>query len=126
MCVNIVGHCSLRTPDYVALSHIWIEGLQRNHFHDGLEQMKGARIFNTLKRLNIYAEWIWTDVLAIPAGKDTTTNIKDEMLTTGINMLPSIYTKASSVIILDTLTLQLYADDVLDVAVSLRCGKWVT
>jgi hypothetical protein len=49
------------------------------------------------------------------------------MLTTGIiDMLPSVYTKADSIIALDALTTQLHADGVFDIAVSLRCGKWVT
>jgi ankyrin repeat protein len=127
LCVNAAGQWSLRTSGYVALSHVWIEGLQRNRIHDGLEQTKVARIFKTLKRVNIDAEWIWTDVLAIPAGGDITTNVEDEMLTTDIiNMLPSIYAKADSVIVLDALTLQFHTDDVLDVAVILLCGKWVT
>lgn len=127
LCVNAAGQWSLRASGYVALSHVWIEGLQRNRSHDGLEQTKVDRIFKTLERVNIDAEWIWTDVLAIPAGGDATKNVKDEMLTTDIiNMLPSIYARADAVIILDALTLQLYTDDVLDVAVILLCGKWVT
>lgn len=61
------------------------------------------------------------------ASRDTTTNIKNEMLTTDIiDILPSIYTKADSIIALDALTPQLHADGVFDIAVSLRCGKWVT
>lgn len=124
--MNAAGQWSLRASGYVALSHVWSEGLQRNRSHDGLEQSKVVRIFQTLKRASVDAEWIWMDVLAIPGGGDTTTNIEDEMLTTDIiNTLPSIYAKADSVIILDALAIQLHADDVLDVAVIVRCGRWV-
>lgn len=127
LCVNATGQWSLRTSGYVALPNVRIEGLQRNRFHDGLEQTKVARIFKTLNRVRIDAEWIWTVVLAVPAPGITTTNVNDEMLITDIiNMLPEIYALADSVIILDALNLQLHTDDVLDVAVILLCGKWVT
>ena len=127
LCVNAAGQWSLRKSGYVALSHVWIEGLERDQTHDGLEEKKVTRIFQTLKRVNIDAEWIWTDVLAIPAHGDATTNIKDEMLTTDIiNTLPEIYSNADSVIILDALTLQLHAENVVDVAVVLLCGRWAS
>jgi hypothetical protein len=67
-----------------------------------------------LKLLNIYAEWTWTDVWLVGT------------LQPIIDMLPSIYTKADSIIALDALTFQLHADGVFDIAVSLRCGEWVT
>lgn len=127
LCVNSKGEWSLRKSDYIALSHVWIEGLQRNAEHDGLEQSKVTRVFRTLKRVGLSVEWIWTDVLAIPAGGKVTTNVEDEMLTIGIiNMLPQIYSRAYAVVILDALTLQTHIDNVLDAAVALLCGKWVT
>ena len=76
-----------------------------------------------MKLLNIYAEWTWTDVWLV----GTLQPIKNEMLTTDIiDMLPSIYTKADSIIALDALTFQLHDDGVFDIAVSLRWGEWVT
>jgi hypothetical protein len=126
LCVNAAGQWFLRKSGYVALPHVWIEGYQRNPFHDGFEKQKVIRNFQTFKRVNIDAEWIWTDVLAISAVGDTTINITDEMLTTDIiNMLPDIYSNADSVIIIDALTLQLHAVNVIDVAVALLCGRWV-
>ncbi|KAH8821442.1 ankyrin repeat-containing domain protein [Xylogone sp. PMI_703] len=127
LCVNPKGEWSLRTSDYVALSHVWIEGLQRNAEHDGLEQTKVLRVFKTLERVGLSVEWLWTDVLAIPAGGNVTTNIEDEMLTIAIiNMLPQIYSNATAVMILDALTLQTHIDSILDAAVAILCGKWAT
>jgi len=127
LCVNEAGEWSLRTSGYVALSHVWIEGLQRNNIHDGVEHVKFKAIFDLFKAKQIKAEWVWGDVLAIPAGGLPTTAIEDEMLTIDtINQLPNIYSRADAVIIIDALVLQLHPKEPLDVAVVLACGKWVT
>ena len=126
LCVNVNGEWSLRTDGYVALSHVWIEGLQREEKFGGLERTKIVKIFELLKRAELQSEWIWTDVLVIPGGGPTSP-LADEMLTVElINSMPQIYGRAEAVLIFDALVLQLHSKDVLDVAVALACGKWAT
>ncbi|KAK3169919.1 hypothetical protein OEA41_009303 [Lepraria neglecta] len=127
LCVNHEGQWTLRQSGYMALSHVWIEGLQRNNIHDGLEKQKFDAIFALLKSRKIDAEWVWADVLAIPAGGGPTTAPEDEMLTIDIiNTLPQIYSRADAVLIIDALVLQLHETDPIDVVVALMCGKWAT
>ena len=127
LCINRNGEWSLRTSGYVALSHVWIEGLQCDKEHDGLEQEKVEAIFSLLESSQVKAGWVWTDVLAIPAGGQPTTNPGDEELTIDIiNNLPQIYARADAVIIIDALVLQLHPKSPLDVAVALLCGQWIT
>lgn len=127
ICVNEAGEWSLRKSGYVALSHVWVEGLQRNNVHDGVEEQKFKAIFDLLKTRQINAAWVWTDVLAIPAGGGPASTPEDEELTIDIiNNLPQIYTQADAVIIIDALVLQLHPEDAVDVAVGLTCGHWGT
>lgn len=127
LCVNEAGEWSLRKSGYVALSHVWIEGLQRNNVYDAVEEHKFKAIFDLLKTRQISAAWVWADVLAIPAGGGPTSTPEDEELTIDIiNNLPQIYTQANIVIIIDALVLQLHPEDAVDVAVGLTCGHWGT
>ncbi|KAL8917111.1 MAG: hypothetical protein Q9208_008150 [Pyrenodesmia sp. 3 TL-2023] len=127
LCVNAQGKWSLRTSGYIALSHVWIEGLQRDNEHNGLLGEKFRAIFVLLKHRHIEAEWIWTDVLVIPGGDPAKASSADEMLTTDIiNTLPLIYSRADAVIIVDALLLQLHSDDLTDIAMALVCGRWTT
>ncbi|KAI4115403.1 MAG: hypothetical protein LQ345_003991 [Seirophora villosa] len=112
---------------YVALSHIWIEGLQRDNEHSGLPSEKFRAIFALLDIHHIEAQWVWTDVLVIPGGDPAKASSADEMLTIDIiNTLPFIYSNADSVIILDALVLQLHSENLTDIAMALVCGKWTT
>ena len=125
LCVNTYGQFSVRTEGYVALSHVWIEGLQRDPIHHGIPKTKLNLIFDVLDRNGISIEWVWTDALAIPAGGTPTANLQDELLTTDvINSMPMIYSKAQMVVILDALLLQLHPQSLGDVAAALMCGKW--
>ena len=127
LCINSKRQWSLRTSGYMAFSHVWIEGLQRNNIHDGLDSEKVDAMFALLESRKIVAEWIWADVLAIPAGGGPTTSLEDELLTIDIiNNLPLIYSQADAVLIIDALVLQLHETDPMDVAVTLSCGKWAT
>ena len=125
LCVNVKGQWSLRGTGYMALSHVWIEGIQSDPDGRGFQQKQLARIFDIIKKTG--AEWIWMDVLAIPGGGGQTSTLKDEMLKIDvINTMATVYSKADAVIILDALVLQLYPQTTLDVALALRCGKWAT
>ena len=128
LCVNVDGQWSLRTSGYVALSHVWIEGLQRDKVHQGLSTQKVDSIFALLQSRGIDAEWVWTDALAIPSGGDPETSaLEDDMLTNDvINAMPKIYSRADTVLIIDALVLQLHTQSPIEVAVALICGKWVT
>lgn len=59
LCVNAKGKWSLRTSGYIALSHVWIEGLQRDNEHNGLLGEKFRAIFVLLNQRHIEAEWVW-------------------------------------------------------------------
>ncbi len=125
LCVNESGEWSLRKSGYIALSHVWVEGLQRNNVHDGVEEVKFRAIFDLLKTRQIDTAWVWADVLAIPAGGGPTSTPEDEELTIDIiNNLPHIYAQADAVAIIDALVLQLHPENAVDVAVGLACGHW--
>lgn len=128
LCINAEGEWSLRTSGYVALSHVWIEGLQQDTVHQALTNQKVDSMFTLLQSRAINAAWIWTDTLAIPSGGDTETGaLKDEMLKTDIiNAMPQIYSRADAVLIIDALVLQLHPQNHVDVAVAIACGKWAT
>ena len=128
LCINADGQWSLRTSGYVALSHVWIEGLQRDKIHQGLSKQKVDSIFALLQSRAVDAPWIWTDVLAIPSGGDSETSaLEDDMLKTDIiNTLPKIYSRADAVLIIDALVLQLHPQSLIDVAIAVACGKWTT
>lgn len=127
LCVNEAGKWSLRTSGYVAFSHVWTEGLQRDYIHDGVEMEKFRAIFKLLKGRKIEAEWVWSDVLVIPSIGGPASRPEDEMLKIDmINQLPLVYSRADAVIIIDALVLQLHPKEPLDVAVALSCGKWAS
>lgn len=128
LCINVYGQWSLRTSGYVALSHVWIEGLQRDKVHQGLSKQKVDAIFALLESRAIDAAWIWTDALAIPSGGDPETSaLEDDMLTIDvINAMPKIYSRADAVLIIDALVLQLHPQNHVDVAIAIACGKWAT
>ena len=128
LCVDVHGQWSLRASGYTALSHVWIEGLQRDKVHQGLSRQKVDSIFALLQSRAIDAAWIWTDALAIPSGGDPeTSTLEDDMLTTDIiNAMPQIYSRADAVLIIDALVLQLHPQNHIDVAIAIACGKWAT
>lgn len=127
LCVNAKGKWSLKTSGYVALSHVWIEGLQRDNEHSGLLDEKFRAIFALLNDRHIKAEWVWTDVLVIPGSNPAKASPADEMLTINIiNTLPLIYSNADSVIIIDALVLQLHSSNLTHIAMALVCGQWTT
>ena len=127
LCINEQGQWSLRASGYVALSHVWIEGLQRDKDHNGVSSQKVNAIFTLLRSRSVQAEWVWTDVLVIPSGGDLGSALEDEMVTLDvINNMPQIYSRADAVIIIDALVLQLHPQELVDVALGLACGNWAT
>lgn len=123
LCVNAVGKWSLRDSNYVAISHVWEEGLQADRHNRGLPQSTLKSLFGVLRDLRV--EWVWLDCLAIPAGSDTLT-AQDEILKKDIiNTLSSVYRNADTVIILDVMVMGLESRDFVDVALALMCGRWL-
>lgn len=66
LCVNEAGDFSLQDTDYVAMSHVWIEGVGANLDSRGLNRRLIQSIFSRIRPLGV--EWIWLDSLAIPGG----------------------------------------------------------
>ena len=123
LCVEKHGQWALKHTGYVALSHVWVEGLQRDKAHQGLGSAQVDAIFHLLQSRDVQAEWVWTDVLVIPDGGTP----DNERLTTDIiNTMPQVYSRADTVIVIDAMVLQLHARNHIDVAVALACGKWAT
>jgi hypothetical protein len=130
LCINIHGEWSLRTEGYVALSHVWIEGIQSDPNNRGFDKKQLGRIIHKLQNVRLSTgckiEWLWLDTIAIPTGGKTG-NLQEEIFKTEIiNSLATIYRNAGAVVIFDALTLQLHPRSLLDVAVALLCGKWMT
>jgi hypothetical protein len=73
-------------------------------------------------------EWFWLDLLAVPQirGDEQDVKMLRELKTNVVNSLVHVYRNADSVIILDSLTLQLDSVDLCAVAALLSCGRWLT
>ena len=124
LCVNASGEWSLRTGDFVAISHVWEEGIQADDDNQGLSKTILDSIFIELRHLN--ASWIWLDCLAIPGGNRALKAREEVLKKDIINSLSDIYRNADAVIIFDAMIMGLRSRDLVDVAVVLLCGKWMT
>ncbi|MCJ1386837.1 hypothetical protein MMC17_009965 [Xylographa soralifera] len=124
LCVNVRGGWSLRTRDFVAISHVWEEGIQADNENRGLAKSLLDSIFVELGHVN--TSWIWLDCFAIPGGNKALTAHEEIVKKDIINNLSSIYHNADAVIIFDAMTMRLQSHDLVDVAVVLLCGKWMT
>jgi hypothetical protein len=120
LCVNKAGEFSLRDNDYVAISHVWIEGVGADLDNRGLPRRLIKSIFEKIRSMD--AEWIWLDSLAIPGGVEALSLHEEELKVSLINCLADIYRKAKAVVILDALVLRLRSVDPADVGVILCCG----
>lgn len=120
LCVNQAGEFSLRDTDYVAMSHVWIEGVGADLDNRGLPRWLIKSIFEKIRTMNV--DWIWLDSLAIPGGTDKL-HLQEELLKTSlINCLADVYRKAKAVVILDALVLRLKSTDPAETAAVLCCG----
>ena len=127
LCVNKACEFKLCDGEYMAVSHVWAEGIRADFQGRGLTRRHIARIFNTLSSITV--EWLWLDVLAVPNADPQGDNLSEEekrLQIEVINTLPQVYSNASAVVILDALLLQLHAGSALDVAVAIVCGTWLT
>ena len=124
LCVNARGEWSLRTGDFVAISHVWAEGIQADDDNQGLSKTILDYIFIKLGHLN--ASWIWLDCLSIPGGSRALTAREEVLKKDIINSLSDIYRNADAVIVFDAMVMGLRSRDLVDVAIMLLCGKWMT
>ena len=124
LCVNAAGEFALDPGGYVAISHVWEEGIQADTKNRGILRSTIQQVFATLSSLNV--SWIWLDGLAIPGSNQTLTVHEEELKKDVINNLVSIYNNAEYVVIFDALVMHLRSTGLVDTAVCLLCGKWMT
>jgi hypothetical protein len=120
LCVNETGEFSLRDSDYVAISHVWIEGVGADLDNRGLPRRLVQSIFARIRPIGV--KWIWLDSLAIPGGVEALSLHEEDLKVSLINCLADIYRKAKAVVILDSLVLRLRSIDAVETAVVLCCG----
>ncbi|KAJ0164405.1 hypothetical protein CTA2_1060 [Colletotrichum tanaceti] len=136
LCVDRNGDFKVMTDGYSVMSHVWEETM-------GWNSPEGfGKVDLSLRRKGIHkahfrkffdrcgATWLWVDVLAMPEVLEDMSpqqQSETEALRVGvINNLHSIYRRADRVVVLDSLALQLRTGSLVDVAVVLCLGRWVT
>ena len=124
LCINAVGDWALLKEGYVAISHVWEEGIRPDVKNRGLPLPHIQQIFSRIRQTS--AEWIWLDSLSIPGAGVELTLHEEELKTSLINNMANIYRQADAVIVFDALVMRLKSTDLVDVAISLLCGKWMT
>ena len=124
LCVNARGDWQPLEKDYVALSHVWDEGLYADPRNRGLPRSIIEQLFAMLQPLN--AEWLWLDSLAVPGGRRDLTLNEESVKTKLINSMDNVYRKAKYVVILDALLLRLQSQDPVDVGVTILFGQWAS
>lgn len=128
LCVNKWGQHKMMTSGYAAISHVWAETMGLEFNNEKTEQdERGFNMghFNRIMReaCRTGYEWFWFDLLSIPKNESEITK-RVKLLV--INSLRAVYKNADTVIILDSLALQLNSGNPLDAAAALCCGLWLT
>lgn len=124
LCVNERGDWKLLKNDYVALSHVWDEGLYADSGNRGLPRSIIEQLFAMLQPLN--AKWLWLDSLAIPGGRRDLTLNEELVKTKLINNMDNVYRSAKCVVILDSLLLRLQSQNPVDVGVTVLFSGWAS
>ena len=124
LCVNGRGDWQLQENDYVALSHVWDEGLYADPGNRGLPRSIIEQLFAMLQPLN--AKWLWLDSLAVPGGRRDLTLNEESVKTKLINNMDKVYRNARYVVILDSLLSRLKSQDPMDVGVTVLFSRWAT
>lgn len=121
LCVDRHGHfCTNPKEGFVALSHVWSQGLGADDDNRGLHKSLLTQIFDKIEPLHM--RWLWTDSLAIPGGKRALNLLEEELKGTLINAMADIYRQAKYVVILDALCLRLDSEDPVKVAAVASLG----
>ncbi|WYZ38406.1 hypothetical protein EsH8_III_000320 [Colletotrichum jinshuiense] len=136
LCVNRDGVFQVMTSGYSVMSHVWEETMGWNSPEgfgkvDLALRKKGIHKTHFLKFFErCGATWLWVDVLAMPEILEDMTppqQADTESLRVGvINNLSTIYRNADKVFVFDSLALQLKTGSLIDVAVVLSLGRWIT
>jgi hypothetical protein len=122
LCVNRNGmFCTNPEGGFIALSHVWSEGLGADDDNRGLHRDLLHQVFDKVEPLGI--KWVWTDSLAIPGGKRALNFLEEELKGKLINAMANIYREARMVLILDALCLKLNSTDPVQVAIMLSLGS---
>ena len=124
LCVNTCGDWQTLKSDYIALSHVWDEGLYADPRNRGLPRSIIEQLFAMLQPLD--AQWLWLDSLAVPGGRRDLTLNEELVKTKLINNMDNVYRNAKYVVILDTLLLRLQSQDPVDVGVTVLFGQWAS
>ncbi|KAL9624334.1 MAG: hypothetical protein Q9160_001581 [Pyrenula sp. 1 TL-2023] len=123
LCINKSYEFQLREDGYMAISHVWAEGLYADAHNKGLPSSIIDQIFLLLKDVK-GVEWLWLDSLAVPGGIQELDAGTQMIKTKLINNMAKIYRNADAVIVLDALLVHLHSQSPEDVAMALLCGKW--
>jgi len=138
LCINRSGHFALRGKgdSYTVMSHVWEEIM-------GWTSPQGfGKVDLSLRKRGIHkshflaffdrcnSDWLWVDVIAMPEVLEDAPSREqaeiENLRTDVINCLHGIYTTAEKVVILDSMTLQLNTGSLIDVAVTLAFGRWIS
>jgi hypothetical protein len=121
LCVDRLGRfCTNPKEGFVALSHVWSQGLGADDDNRGLHKSLLEQIFDKIEPLGL--RWVWTDSLAIPGGKRALNLQEEELKGTLINAMANIYRQAKYVVIFDALCLRLNSIDPVKVAAVASLG----
>jgi hypothetical protein len=122
LCVNRSGgFCVNPKEGFVALSHVWSQGLGADDDNRGLDRDLLHQVFDKVEPLGI--KWVWTDSLAIPGGKRALDFVEEELKGALINAMANIYREARMVLVFDALCLRLNSTDPVHVAIMLSLGS---
>ena len=122
LCVNRSGtFCTNPAGGFVALSHVWSQGLGADDDNRGLHRDLLHQVFDKVEPLGI--KWVWTDGLAIPGGKRALNYLEEELKGKLINAMANIYREARMVLVFDALCLQLNSTNPVQVAIMLSLGS---
>ncbi|KAK4211193.1 ankyrin repeat-containing domain protein [Rhypophila decipiens] len=127
LCLNSSGEFTVNPKEgYIALSHVWVQGLGGDPEGRGLHRSLVRQVFGLMRKGGLKEKWIWTDSLAIPGGGEELCVADEEIKGQLINAMAGIYRDAKGVLVLDALALRLASVGAVDTAVLLALGKWLT
>ena len=124
LCINASGDWKLMPTGYVAMSHVWEDGLYADPKNRGLPRAVIDQLFVMLRPLKV--KWIWLDSLAIPGGRRDLSLEETIVKVNLINNMYSIYSNANFVVVMDALLLQLQSRSPVIIAVALLLSRWAS
>ena len=136
LCVDRQGSFRLMSGGYTVMSHAWQETMSWQSTTGwgsvSLELRKKGFSLGHLQRCidQCETEWLWLDQIAMPEvfeDMDAAQRSQTERLRIDIiNNLHNIYTRAEKVVIVDSALMRLNTSSLVDAAVVLSLGYWMT